>query len=222
MTALDSIPGVGEPARRALVDAGYGSLEALDGVNYAELKAMHGVGVRGLERIQAALVELGLSLGGDLPEKESRVATWTVGNTGTGAKDIKTAPGNDRDLEKYLSTLSERRYGHAQILLEIFGKATGEEPVLWGPSMIGYGQAHYKYATGREGDTFRVGFSPRKAKLSLYGLQDSSLWETTKDELGKHTSSVACVYVNKPEDIDLVVLEKLIRASWDEGPTGCN
>ncbi len=87
--------------------------------------------------------------------------------------------------------------------------------------MIGYGEAHYKYATGREGDTFRVGFSPHKAKLSLYGIQESARWDELSTQLSKHTTGASCVYVNKPEDIDLEVLEVLIRESWEHGPNDC-
>lgn len=220
-TEFSVLPGVGKPAARAFAEAGYAHLEALDGADYAALLALHGVGKRGLERVQAALVERGLSLSGDVPASEDRSGTWTVGNTGQSAADIKTQAGDERDLEEYLASLSARRYDHAQILLDVFGRATGEEPVLWGPSMIGYGEAHYVNATGREGDTFRVGFSPRTAKLSLYGIQSSSQWDKLSAVLGKHASSVSCVYVNKPEDIDLDVLEELIRAAWEEGPGGC-
>ena len=139
-------------------------------------------------------------------------ALWRA--TGIQDKDIKTHAGSDDDLQAYLSTLEGRRVDHAVLLLEIFARATGDAPRLWGPSMIGYGQMHYRYATGREGDTFRVGFSPRKTKLTLYGLPHE---ERFLDRLGKHTTSVACLYVNKPEDIDLAVLEEMIREAWNSG-----
>ncbi len=86
---------------------------------------------------------------------------------------------------------------------------------MWGPTMIGYGQVHYKYATGREGDWFKLGFSPRKAKLSLYGLTDSPETKALLPQLGKYTVGASCLYVNKPEDIDLAVLEELIRLAWE-------
>lgn len=88
--------------------------------------------------------------------------------------------------------------------------------------MVGYGgEAHYRYATGREGDTFRVGgFAPRKAKLSLYGLQDAPRWEELSARLGKFTTGASCVYVNKPEDIDLEALAELIADAWAAGVAG--
>lgn len=221
MTAFDDVSGVGNPARRALEEYGYPDLESLDGADYKTLLGCHGVGKRGLERLQLALKERGMSMSGDVPEPEKRKNEWSIGHTGVQDEDIKTYAGTDADLEEYLATVEGRRADHAQLLLEIFARATGDSPRLWGPSMIGYGEAHYKYATGREGDTFRVGFSPRKAKLSLYGLQESPRWEELSASLGKHTTGASCVYVNKPEDIDLEVLEQLIRETWEHGPQDC-
>lgn len=213
-TPLADVAGLGAPFRRAVEQAGYGCLEELADADYATLLGLHGVGWRGLEHLQAALVERGLSLAGDVPQPRERKATFSAQPqpTGINAPDIKTAPGGD--LAGFLASLDPRRAAHAQLLLDIFSRATGEEPVLWGPSMIGHGHSHYVYDTGREGDTFRVGFSPRKAKLTLYGLQSQPGWENLASRLGKHTSSVACVYVNKPEDIDLDVLEDAIAGAW--------
>lgn len=212
-TEFDAIPGVPAPARRALTEAGYPDLEALDGVDFTALLGLHGVGKRGLERIQAALLERGLSLA-DAPAAEDRTATFTLGHTGENTADLRTQATGQSPAEYVEQLDSPRRVGHGRLLLEIFGRATGAEPVMWGPSMIGYGQMHYRYATGREGDTFRVGFSPRKAKLSLYGLPHEARF---LDRLGRHTTGVACLYVNKPEDIDLAVLEEMIREAWNSG-----
>ena len=221
MTEFEDVSGVGRPARQALAENGYPNLESLRGANYQDLLAMHGIGKRGLERLQAALVAQGLSLSGNIPEPSPSKNQWTIGHTGVQDKDINTHAGSDDDLQAYLSTLEGRRVDHAALLLEIFARATGDAPRLWGPSMIGYGEAHYKYATGREGDTFRVGFSPRKATLSLYGIQESPRWDELSTQLGKHTTGASCVYVNKPEDIDLEVLEVLIRESWEHGLNDC-
>ncbi len=94
---------------------------------------------------------------------------------------------------------------------------TGEQGVMWGPSMIGFGTLHYRYATGREGDTLKVGFSPRKAKLSLYGLQDSADAEAHLEQLGRHTLGVGCVYANRLSDLDESVLRELVRIAYDRG-----
>ena len=89
-------------------------------------------------------------------------------------------------------------------------QATGKMPKMWGASMVGFGDYHYKYASGREGDTFQVGFSPRKASLSMYLLYDLASQKPLLDKLGKHKAGKGCLYVNKLDDIDLGVLKKLI------------
>ena len=218
-TPLEQIPGVGRPARDALTAAGYADLESLDGVEWKEVLGLHGVGRRGLERIQAALQEQGLGMR-NAPAPEERTAEWTRGNTGENAPDLRTAQTQQAPAD-YVDTLEGRRREHGHLLLELFTRATGEEPAMWGPSMIGYGQTHYRYATGREGDTFHVGFSPRKGKISLYGLQGLPRSEELLGRLGKHQTAVSCVYVNKPEDIDLDILEELVRHAWETDPGDC-
>lgn len=217
---FDEIPGLGNPARSALRAAGYSTLGQLDGVAYPDLLSLHGVGARGLERLQAHLQQHGFALSG-APEPADRSAKVTDGHTGVNAADIKThetdvAPG------AFLESLPwPRRVDQGKRLLEIFTNATGETPVMWGPSMIGYGQVHYRYATGREGDTFRIGFSPRKASISLYGLQNHPRSGELMGRLGKHRTAVSCVYVNQLEDVDLDVLRQLISHAWESDPAVC-
>ncbi|GGA38844.1 DUF1801 domain-containing protein [Psychrobacillus lasiicapitis] len=98
-------------------------------------------------------------------------------------------------------------------LLEIFSEATGYEAKMWGPSIIGFGSYHYKYASGHEGDAPLVGFSPRKAKISLYFATGDTEREVILERFGKHTSAKACVYINKVADIDVEVLKELINRS---------
>lgn len=98
-------------------------------------------------------------------------------------------------------------------LLEIFTETTGFESKMWGSSIIGFGSYHYKYATGHEGDAPLVGFSPRKAKISLYFATGDTEREELLKDLGKHTQGKACVYVNKLDDIDLGALKRLITQS---------
>ena len=98
-------------------------------------------------------------------------------------------------------------------LLDIFTETTGYEAKMWGPSIIGFGSYHYKYESGYEGDAPLVGFSPRKAKISLYVTTgDIERVELLKD-FGKHTAGKACVYINKVADIDVNVLKALIKES---------
>ncbi|MGB3955343.1 MAG: DUF1801 domain-containing protein [Brooklawnia sp.] len=140
------------------------------------------------------------------------MGTKESGQSGKPADEARTRP-TELDPDQYIASLdSPRRVAHGRLLLEIFNRVTGVNPVMWGPSMIGYGQVHYRYDSGREGDMFKLGFSPRKAKLSLYGLPHD---QDLLGRLGKHTTGADCIYVNKPEDIDLDVLEELIRRAWD-------
>jgi len=97
-------------------------------------------------------------------------------------------------------------------LLTLMKENTGEVPRMWGPGIVGFGSYHYKYQTGREGDTVAVGFSPRKGSLSLYGLTYAPEAQELLPRLGKHAVGAACLYVNKLEDVDEAVLVELIRA----------
>jgi hypothetical protein len=99
-------------------------------------------------------------------------------------------------------------------LLELMRDITGEEPEMWGPTIVGFGQYHYKYESGREGDAAAVGFSPRKASLSLYGLTYGPEAEALLPQLGKHKTGAGCLYVNRLDDVDEGVLAELIRAGY--------
>jgi hypothetical protein len=105
----------------------------------------------------------------------------------------------------------------AAVLDALFRKVTGMVPQMWGPTIVGYGQYHYRYDSGHEGDMCRAGFSPRKAKHSLYllgcGGTDEAM-EALLCRLGKHSRGVGCLYVNKLAEIDLAVLEEMIALSW--------
>lgn len=118
------------------------------------------------------------------------------------------------------------RRSDAQRLDSLFREVTGFKPRMWGPTIIGYGQYHYRYDSGRTGDFLATGFSPRKANLSLYIMPGYADFEHILDRLGKHKLGKACLYVNKLADIDLDVLSELIRAGladldtrWPVQPT---
>lgn len=99
-------------------------------------------------------------------------------------------------------------------IMEMMKKATGEEPKMWGTSIIGFGNMRYKSsATGREVDWMRIGFSPRKANLSLYLNLDVQVHGDALKKLGKHKTGVGCLYINKLDDIDIKVLKTMIDAS---------
>lgn len=129
---------------------------------------------------------------------------------------------NNASVEHFIAAVEpEAKREDAKVLDALFRKVTGEEPHMWGPTIIGYGSYHYKYESGREGDAARSGFSPRKAKHSLYLMGRYCDEETGKtvdallEKMGKHKTGASCVYVNKLADIDLSVLEKIIGICWD-------
>jgi hypothetical protein len=106
-----------------------------------------------------------------------------------------------------------------QRLRVLMAELTGHEPEMWGPTIVGFGRVHYKYATGREGDTAAVGFSPRKASLSLYGLTNSPESAALLKRLGKHKTGAGCLYINKLADVDEAVLAELISNGYRYGTT---
>ncbi|WP_313892041.1 DUF1801 domain-containing protein [Psychrobacillus sp.] len=120
----------------------------------------------------------------------------------------------DHDVVEFIEKIeSMKKKEDAYKLLEIFEQTSGFEAKMWGPSIIGFGSYHYKYATGHEGDAPLVGFSPRKAKTSLYFATGDTEREAILERFGKHTSGKGCVYINKVDDIDIAVLQELIIQS---------
>ena len=111
------------------------------------------------------------------------------------------------------SLADEQKRKDSQVILKLMEKAMKEKPKMWGSSMIGFGKLRYKSpATGREVDWFKIGFSPRKANLSLH-LIDLKRHADALKKLGKHKTGVGCLYINKLEDVDIKVLEKMITAA---------
>ena len=117
------------------------------------------------------------------------------------------------DFINTVDTTKTRR-ADAHILLALMQDITGQVPKMWGPSIIGFGEYHYKYASGREGDAAAAGFSPRKASLVIYGLAYPPGSADLLANLGRFTSGAACTYVNKLADIDMAVLQELIALSY--------
>ncbi len=109
----------------------------------------------------------------------------------------------------------------AVVLDALFQRVTRESASMWGPTIVGYGSYHYRYASGHEGRAARVGFSPRKAKHSLYllgcgGEAETARFKSLLSRLGKHSRGVSCLYVTKLGDIDLAVLEEMVALSWSQ------
>lgn len=127
--------------------------------------------------------------------------------------DLKTRPTRKR-VGKYLRSVeNDRRREDSFALVELMRKVTGEEPVLWGDSIVGFGSYHYKYDSGREGDWFVAGFAPRKANLVVYIMAGFSRYDELLAKLGKYRHGKSCLYINNLADVDLEVLEELVRES---------
>jgi len=124
--------------------------------------------------------------------------------------DLKTKA-NDASVDKFLKSFPEDRREDCYTILEIMKKAIKAEPKMWGTSIVGFGDYHYKYASGRENDWFITGFSPRVQNLTLYTLGgfDSELLK----KLGKYKTGKGCLYIKKLEDVDIKVLNDLITKS---------
>lgn len=126
---------------------------------------------------------------------------------------LKTQPSND-DVREFLKSVSdEQKRKDCFAVLELMKSITGEEPKMWGSSIVGFGSYHYKYESGREGDWFLTGFSPRKQNISLYIMAGFDNYDELMNRLGKFKTGKSCLYVNRLEQIDLEVLKQLISES---------
>lgn len=118
-------------------------------------------------------------------------------------------------VDDFLATVSQQRQDEARQLIAIMQDISGEEPVMWGPSIIGFGLQHYKSEAGREGDMGILGFSPRKASLTIYFYEGFDRYGKELARLGKHKISQSCLYINKLADINLNVLRTMVQSSYN-------
>jgi hypothetical protein len=124
-----------------------------------------------------------------------------------------TAP-TGQPVAEFLAAVPERRWADAQRLIELMRDVTGHEPVMWGQSIIGFGRYHYRYASGREGDSPLAAFSPRKQHLVVYLVGGfEGRYGSALARLGPHTTGKSCLYLKKLDDVDLAVLRELVHRS---------
>ncbi len=121
---------------------------------------------------------------------------------------------NVQSAQAFLEAVEDpRRREDCLTLVQLMQEVTGEAPTMWGDTIVGFGKYHYKYASGREGDSPLVGFSPRKQNLTLYILAGFDEYEELLGKLGKHKTGKACLYLKSLQDVDLGVLREMVQRS---------
>lgn len=128
----------------------------------------------------------------------------------------KTKP-TAQSVQSFLDKVdSEQARDDSAVLIKMMKKVTGAPPKMWGPSIIGFGQYHYKYESGHEGYMCITGFSPRKGNLVVYAMSDSAKHKNLLAKLGKYKATKGCIYIKRLEDVNVEVLEELVKNSVDE------
>ena len=127
----------------------------------------------------------------------------------------KTAPTDTDPLDFIASLDDERRKAESLELLELFSESTGEQPVMWGGSIIGFGSYDYTYASGRTGSWMRVGFSPRKQQMTVYVMPGFERYDELLSALGPHSTGKSCLYLKRVDAVDKQVLGELVAESYE-------
>ena len=136
------------------------------------------------------------------------------------AKANKTVE-TEASVEDFLARVEPpQRVADARVLIDLMAHISGELPKLWGPSIIGFGSVHYRYESGREGDTPAIAFSPRKAELVLYVGASTPNIAALLPGIGKHKTGKGCLYVKKLADVDAGLLEAVVQTAWENRLAG--
>lgn len=126
--------------------------------------------------------------------------------------ELKTKPGK-ASVTEFLNGVEPGRRAQCRVLMRILKDVTGARPVMWGPSIVGYGSYHYRYESGREGDWFLAGFSPRKRDLTVYVMSGFEPHGALMRKLGPHQTGKGCLYLKSLDDVDLPTLTELLKRS---------
>ena len=130
--------------------------------------------------------------------------------------ELKTRK-NDGSVQGYLEGAADGpKLADCFALLDMMREATGDEPSMWGDSIVGFGAYRYKHRSGQSGEWFLTGFAPRKRNLTIYIMPGFDRYPDIMDRLGKYKTGVSCLYVNKLADIDLGALRELVKSSYDD------
>jgi len=117
-------------------------------------------------------------------------------------------------VDSYIASLDEQTVKDSETLIEMMQRISGQEPTLWNVGTIGFGTYHYKYDSGREGDGHTIGFYPRNGKLTIYLMDGTARHSDLLAKLGRHSTTGYCVYIRRLSDVELPVLERIIRESY--------
>lgn len=120
------------------------------------------------------------------------------------------------DVQSFIDSVAdESKRNDSETLIDLMGEITGEPAVMWGPSIVGFGKYHYRYESGREGDMFVTGFSPRKQAMTVYVVDGFEHYPKLMEQLGKHKTGKSCLYIKRLSDVDETTLRELIERSVD-------
>jgi hypothetical protein len=134
----------------------------------------------------------------------------------SGTSGLKTRPTKVTAAAFVKGVSDERRKRECNTLIKMMREVSGAKPVMWGSSVVGFGTYHYKYASGREGDWPRIGFSPRKQTMTIYCMPGHGTNQDLLSKLGPHKTAVSCLYIRRLDDVDLGVLRKIVERSLDQ------
>lgn len=123
---------------------------------------------------------------------------------------------NTNSVNDFLAGVNSERQQESKILIDMMRDISGNPPVMWGSSIIGFGKYHYKYKSGREGDWMKIGFSPRKAAISLYLSCDADQFTDELSRLGKHSRGVGCIYIKHLDDVNLEALSTMVKKAYSQ------
>jgi len=130
--------------------------------------------------------------------------------------ELKTRK-SEASVEEFINAISdEQRRDECREIAQMMREATGVEPKMWGASIVGFGDCHYRYASGREGDWFQLGFAPRKGNLTLYLSSEFTSHRELLDRLGSHSTGKSCLYIKRLDDIHRPTLQKLLQQSLQD------
>ena len=129
--------------------------------------------------------------------------------------DKSKATQDNTSVKEYIASLDDQTGEESQVLLEMMQRISGHKPKLWNAGTLGFDTYHYKYDSGREGDSIVIGFYPRKGKITIYLMDGTARYSTLLAKLGKHTTTGYCVYIKRLSDIELPILERIVRQSYE-------